>query len=56
MTSNIILYTDESIEEVNNYFKTRASVVGVSGQFLVEALSETAERAFKALVGNPTMK
>lgn len=50
------LSTREAQDEINKFFQSRNSIVGVDGNFRMDIGFETAKRAFAALTGNPTHK
>lgn len=50
-----ILYTDESLAEINHYFDRRESLISLKGKFDIDVSSkDIVTRTFKALGGKPT--
>ena len=55
MMSLNILYTDESLAEINHYFDRRESLISLKGKFDIDISSkDIVTRTFKALGGKPT--
>lgn len=50
------LSTREAQEEINQFFGSKKSIVGVDGSFTMDIGFETARRAFASLTGHPTHK
>ena len=52
--SLIILYSDESLEEINQYFGKRQSIVGLRGSFTIDYNTDIVKRALRSIGAKPT--
>lgn len=50
-----ILYSDEALEEINQFFNKRESIISLKGKFEIDITSKDITlRTFKAIGGKPT--
>ena len=50
----MVLYSDEALDEINQYFGKRESIIGLRGSFTIDYNTDIVKRALRSVGMKPT--